>query len=240
MKIHILSDIHLEFADMPIPEVDADITIIAGDLHLGSEGLRWAMNLKRPVFYVPGNHEFYHHDMNALRDEFRKVKNINILDNQIGYGGGCLLFGATLWTDFDYHKQPILDALHAKKHMNDYKLIRYQKSTLTPDDTVALHKEALRNVRIFQDIKYPVKVIVTHHLPSRLSVHPNYAIDALTSAFASHLEDYVEESGAKLWIHGHTHSSCDYKIGQTRVICNPRGYPPFNNHQFNPNLVVEV
>ena len=51
--------------------------------------------------------------------------------------------------------------------------------------------------------------------------------------------DAVEQSGAKLWIHGHTHGSRDYMLGQTRVICNPRGYPPFNQ-QFNPNLVVEV
>lgn len=239
MKIHIISDIHLEFADMTIPDVDADITVIAGDLHVGSEGLRWATNLKRPVFYVPGNHEFYHHDMNALRDEFRKVKNINILDNQLGYGGGCLLLGTTLWTDFNLNDNSIADMEWAAKAMNDFKLIRYQGSTLTPQDTTELHKEALRQLRILQDINYPKKVIVTHHLPSHYSIHPNYTNNVLNSAFASDLQSLVFQSCASLWIHGHTHSSCDYKIGQTRVICNPRGYPPFNP-QFNPNLVVEV
>ena len=29
----------------------------------------------------------------------------------------------------------------------------------------------------------------------------------------------------KLWVHGHTHDEFDYKIGITRVVCNPRGYP---------------
>ena len=28
----------------------------------------------------------------------------------------------------------------------------------------------------------------------------------------------------KYWIHGHTHDACDYMIGDTRVLCNPRGY----------------
>jgi Icc-related predicted phosphoesterase len=28
-----------------------------------------------------------------------------------------------------------------------------------------------------------------------------------------------------LWLHGHTHGSCDYKLGDTRVVCNPMGYP---------------
>ena len=238
-KIHILSDLHLEFDDMDIPNVDADITIIAGDLHIGTKGLSWAKKLGRPVFYIPGNHEFYGHDMNDIRGKLKQVKHTTALDNQLGYGGGCAIFGTTLWTDFYYHGQPILDTIHAKKHMNDFKLIRYQKSILTPEDTIALHKEALQALRTFQNNHYPVKIIVTHHLPSRLSVHPNYQIDALTSAFASHLEEIIEASGAKLWIHGHTHNSFDYMIGNTRVICNPRGYPPFNR-DFNPELVIEV
>jgi hypothetical protein len=28
----------------------------------------------------------------------------------------------------------------------------------------------------------------------------------------------------KLWTHGHTHELFDYMIGDTRVVCNPRGY----------------
>jgi hypothetical protein len=148
--------------------------------------------------------------------------------------GDILVIGCTLWTDFYYHNDPVFDMRHAKKSMNDFKFIRYQTNNLTPEDTVELHKESMAFMRTQQP-----DVIITHHLPSSKSVSAHYKADALTSAFASHIEDYVEESGAKLWIHGHTHSSCDYKIGQTRVICNPRGYPPFNP-QFNPNLVVEV
>ena len=29
----------------------------------------------------------------------------------------------------------------------------------------------------------------------------------------------------KLIVHGHTHDACDYMIGETRVVCHPRGYP---------------
>jgi len=28
----------------------------------------------------------------------------------------------------------------------------------------------------------------------------------------------------KLWTHGHMHNASDYMIGETRVVCNPRGY----------------
>ena len=35
MKLHILSDIHLEFAPFDPPETDADVVILAGDIGLG-------------------------------------------------------------------------------------------------------------------------------------------------------------------------------------------------------------
>ena len=219
---------------MPIPEVDADITIIAGDLHTGCNGLKWARKLKRPIIYVFGNHEFYGYDMDTIRSEMKWQNKIHILDNESTTLDGISFLGCTLWTDFYYHNEPIFDMMHAKKNMNDFKFIRYQSSILTPEDTVELHKESLAFIRAQQP-----DVIITHHLPSSRSVSTRYGKDALTSAFASNLDDVVEQSGAKLWIHGHTHGSRDYMLGQTRVICNPRGYPPFNQ-QFNPNLVVEV
>jgi predicted phosphodiesterase len=77
MKLHILSDLHTEFADFEPPETDADIVILAGDIGVGLGGLSWvARHLSdRPIIYVPGNHEFYGHDISltaALRSEAPK------------------------------------------------------------------------------------------------------------------------------------------------------------------------
>ncbi len=47
-------------------------------------------------------------------------------------------------------------------------------------------------------------------------------------------------SGVKLWVHGHIHKQSDYKIKDTRIICNPRGYPDEPNPHFDPSLVVEI
>ena len=41
-------------------------------------------------------------------------------------------------------------------------------------------------------------------------------------------------------VHGHIHSQQDYMIGDTRVVCNPRGYPDEPNANFIPNLTVNV
>jgi Icc-related predicted phosphoesterase len=43
-------------------------------------------------------------------------------------------------------------------------------------------------------------------------------------AFASNLEDLILRHQPELWVHGHIHHVRDYPIGDTRVVCNPRGY----------------
>jgi hypothetical protein len=30
-----------------------------------------------------------------------------------------------------------------------------------------------------------------------------------------------------LWTHGHMHNTSDYLMGDTRVVCNPRGYDKY-------------
>ena len=91
MKLHILNDLHIEFEDFAQPTTDADVVILAGDIGVGMEGLNWAENRfpDRPVIYVPGNHEFYHHDI-ALIDELKTQApdHIRVLnDDQVIIGG---------------------------------------------------------------------------------------------------------------------------------------------------------
>jgi len=78
------------------------------------------------------------------------------------------------------------------------------------------------------------------------SVHLRFADDPVTPAFCSDLSELVENSGAALWVHGHTHTSCDYMAGHTRVVCNPKGYGPrarngvIENDEFKPELVIQI
>lgn len=83
-------------------------------------------------------------------------------------------------------------------------------------------------------------VIITHHAPSQNSVPDCYKDDILSAAYASHLDEFVEKSCAKVWIHGHIHTQQDYTVGSTRVICNPRGYPDEKNENFIPDYVIEI
>src|SRR5262249_38300974 len=86
-------------------------------------------------------------------------------------------------------------------------------------------------------------VVVTHFAPSRLSIHPRFAGSPINPCFASDLAPRIERWQPQFWLHGHTHDSFDYRIGRTRVVCNPRGYAPngvIENARFDPHLVLDV
>jgi hypothetical protein len=87
------------------------------------------------------------------------------------------------------------------------------------------------NEKCFNYIKHIVSendkvVVIGHHTPSRQSCHPRYADDELMNGgYHNSYEEYImDHPQIKLWTHGHTHERYDYMIGDTRIICNPRGY----------------
>jgi elongation factor G len=65
-------------------------------------------------------------------------------------------------------------------------------------------------------------VVVTHHAPSRKSIRG--AVDVSDASFASDCEDLMRRYRPELWVHGHVHQRCHYWVGDTQVVCNPRGY----------------
>jgi predicted phosphodiesterase len=134
---------------------------------------------------------------------------------------------------------------------------RRRGQPLSPTHTVLRHRESLawlqaelEQENLGTNLGTPKKtVVVTHHYPSKRSTAARYTNDPLTAAFGSKLSlDLLTQ--ANLWIHGHTHDSCDYRLGDSkksvRVVCNPRGYPmgwhrgDFENRNFNPGLLIEI
>jgi predicted phosphodiesterase len=247
MKIQILNDLHTEFADFSIHETDADVLVLAGDIGVGLGGIEWLheQGIYKPIIYVPGNHEFYHHDI-CMVDGMRSYAkpNIYILDNDAVEIGGVRFLGATLWTDFALFGKSVkyLAMQYARMNIADFSLIRNKGKSFTPEDSIALHKKSKGWLECTLSESFEGKtVVVTHHAPSFGSIHPRFAKDTLTAAFVSNLEDMMDGERISVWIHGHTHNNFDYRRNGTRVICNPRGYVPYENLKgFNPALVIEV
>lgn len=266
MKIQIASDLHLDLlprqdgsAPAIIERTDADVLILAGDIHDGCEGIDrfHAWNASTDIIYVAGNHEYYGHVYRNKQTQMQaraQELGIHFLERSSIVINGVRFLGTTLWTDYRLfepgYSQPL--AMHeAKQRLNDHRLIRVERGAFSPADALAIHAQSRQ--WLTEELAKPFDgktVVVTHHGPHPNSVHDNYKVDLLSAAFVSDLGDLLQ--GADLWIHGHVHNSFDYQIGRCRVIANPAGYvlnrrsikqihdAQFENPEFNPRLVVEI
>jgi Icc-related predicted phosphoesterase len=101
-----------------------------------------------------------------------------------------------------------------------------ENSTWSTEDAVADHKKMLDYINIVTQDKAKSYVAVTHHAPTPLSIAEYYQHDTLMNGgFHSDLSEFImDRPQIKLWTHGHMHNVSDYMMGDTRVVCNPRGY----------------
>nr|WP_174771869.1 metallophosphoesterase [Paraburkholderia sp. SG-MS1] len=263
-----MSDLHLE-NDEPelIPHAQADLIVLAGDIHNHAAGPRWAAQTfdgATPVVYVPGNHEYYDGEFgaleSALHDAAAQVDNVHVLNNTalVDRQGRWRVLGTTLWTDFAlYGADPdaLAEAIEASSRvMLDFRGLiqmnwphdtRDATRDFTPADSLALHRQA--RTWLEGELAKPFggkTVVVTHHAPHRLSLAGRYAQDRVSAGFVNHLPQLVRAPVA-LWIHGHTHTSFDYVVDGTRVVCNPRGYfdrrtGQWENPLFAWDMVIEI
>ena len=262
MKIAVYSDLHLEtlrrhpeWAVIPKPQDDDTLIVLAGDIHTGTQGLKALAAHGEGHIYVPGNHEYYHHDVEILDEQMLSQGakyGLHVLQRSSTVVEGVRFLGTTLWTDFKIQPAWSLGArLVANAFLPDYKLIRYRGKVLNPQLSVHLHEQNIE--WLTGELKKPFQgktVVITHHAPHPLSIHQRFDLSPINAAFVSNLEHLLDY--CDLWIHGHMHDSFDYRLNndrQTRVIANPRGYlrkapknktAQFENAHFNHHLILEI
>lgn len=263
-----MSDLHLEFGNLSIPESPDDkdtVLVLAGDVGLAKKSYTYQYFLEemserfRAIIYIMGNHEFYH---GSLRTALAKIwnavldcDNVYVVENETVIIDHVAFVCATLWSDFDKCNPLVMQAVADKYNgMNDYNYIRtgpnddnaYQRP-IRPDDVFILHNESKKF--IFEEIAKQKEagnkvMVVTHMGPSYQSIAEQYrrGRDAyFNGAYVSELSNEILDTEPEVWVHGHTHVSFDYLIGNTRVICNPRGYAKDDlNPEFNVELTVEL
>jgi len=272
VKLLLLSDLHLELSDLAVPEdIDFDVAVLAGDILWPGERLaEWlarspALRRAQAVVAVSGNHEYFDRVMQPQAAALQQAAMasatppLHLLDCGELRLGGVRFLGCTLWTDFelriDTPAGPVSDRARgiaaAARVMADYRCIGWQvggeevERRLTPQDTISLHRQqrAWLQRRLAEPFDGPT-VVVTHHGPHRRSLAPRFAADWVSAAYLSELPIEFFEVPV-LWVHGHTHSSHDYRVHRCRVVCNPRGYqtlkmPLPENPAFRADLVVTL
>jgi predicted phosphodiesterase len=250
VRLHLLSDLHLERAPFTVPEVDADVVVLAGDIATGTAGVDWARSWlgDRAALYVAGNHEFYGESFTELPDELRaraQGSSVHVLENDELVLAGVRFLGCSLWTDFEFagperreHSMSICERM-----VNDYQHIRASATggPLRAQDTLARHVEsrAWLQARLREPHDGPT-VVITHHSPI-VRQRPNHPVlAAVAGAFASDLHELMSADAVDLWIFGHIHRNVDVRVNGTRVVSNQRGYPGEPVSGFDPGLVIEV
>lgn len=265
MKLHILSDLHNEFlrggrnvSSHPwkgeIPETDADVIILAGDIDVGLEGIEWiieeSQRLNKEMVYVLGNHEFYRHEYYSLKEDIAsraKDAHIHFLDCGILELENVRILGLTLWTDYlaDKSLPQDLAMFYAGKSLADHQLIQIKSSgnykRYKPEDALLLHLSERHWLE--EQLKKPFAgktVIISHHAPHPVCIHPDYPNSPIGTAFYSDLENLIVNYDIDLWIYGHTHSNLDTVVYDTRIVSNQAGYPGERVKNFDPLFTIDV
>ena len=148
MKINVISDLHLDFADLTLP--GGDVLILSGDICEARRLKKDMYNkdmvlfehedkLQRPdrynrflieecskyreVVMVMGNHEHYGYNYQKTYAHIAEnlPANITLLENQTHTIDDVVFVGCTLWTDMN--KADPLTMFHMKQQMNDYRQI---------------------------------------------------------------------------------------------------------------------
>jgi Icc-related predicted phosphoesterase len=271
MKITLISDLHLDisgYLDLPGGEVliiagDAcEAKALRREHHSTKlvdrepgefpcyDFFNYACAKYEKVFYVMGNHEHYHGKYWKTYTELASVlpNNVTLLEDQCEEYKGVVFVGSTLWTDMNKSDPITLSMI--QHFMNDYKLITYRYPQynayhkMRPMDTVKMHYSSKRYIE--ETVKaHPDKpiVVITHMGPTHMSINEKYKHEPHSNgAYVSDLSELIlDNENIKFWVHGHVHDPVDYMVGDTRVLCNPRGYLPWEaGNGFDPSFTFEV
>jgi Calcineurin-like phosphoesterase. len=247
MRIAYASDLHLEFdSSLTLTGLStADVLVLAGDVDTMPEYYTEFLRKLRlayagPVIFVLGNHEYYNgifpDDRRKYREAIAHDRQAFLLENELVMIGSVRFLGATLWTDFASGKQ----MRNCQHMMSDFEVIhdglapvaacRACKSvsgSITPETILKVHQDSIAWLDD-QFTHHPHEgptVVITHHAPSYKSQHPRFAGSLISGGFCSNQEHRIQRWKPDVWIHGHVHDPMDYRIGKTRVLCNPWGYP---------------
>lgn len=269
-RFHYMSDLHIEFGMSKPMLFEGENLILAGDItvlrclnpNMNDAGNRKTRDrtLKffeimqenfKNVFYLTGNHESYNFNIQLEADYIAKylpgVIHVNNSVHEIDKD--TVLMGGTLWTDMDKGNGITMRTI--ARGMNDFKIIFKgvddNRNTViwTPQDARERHTETMKFLTEQLEIHKDKKVVVaTHHAPLMKGINPEHVRDTIINhGYFTDLEKFINNHPQiKTWVFGHTHIQEKFRIGETDVVSNARGYEGYevSADHFNPNTWFEV
>ncbi len=236
MRIQYASDLHLEkvrnkqkFLKKPLLP-SGDILILAGDIVWLSaidqhkDFFDYCSNNYETVYWVPGNHEYYHEDIAArsatLHENIRS--NVLLVNNIDLQNAGTQFIFTTLWSTIGLNQtEKILSRIA------DFKYIKHGDGNLSIEQYNQLHIHCKTFLK--ETVQKPFdgdRIIATHYVPTLKNYPGKYLKSGLQEAFAIEMEDFIVEMTNQnvhcpYWIYGHHHYNVpDFTISNTTLTTN--------------------
>lgn len=244
MKIRLLSDLHLEGYRFDYEYAGEDVVVLAGDIHTQSRHANFlsTINSNVPIIMVAGNHEYYGSDFHFIDEHLHHLEtvlpNFHYLQNESLHINGVDFFGGTMFTDFFLYGDVFASREYAERGIADFMWISKNGKRWTTADHTAEHEVFSNKLQSFLKEEHSKRVVISHFVPSMVCADPQFDGSLLNPYFITEMDKYMGWDG--LWLFGHTHSSMDKMVGDTRLVCNPRGYGSENSHGFNDKLILEI
>jgi predicted MPP superfamily phosphohydrolase len=252
MKIHLVSDLHLEsnyrFVGDVFPEPPkCDVIVVGGDLvpleHGYDKAKAYFTYLKgfaEHVIYILGNHEMYgsqwEHTIHLAKQLAKETK-VHFLDIESDPKlviDGVKFWGSTLWTDLNNNDYQTAQSV--KNGLDDYTEIQKGYKALTTNDTFEQFQKTSMAIDWNSD------VIISHHCPLYIK-HRRFEYSPTSHGFYCFdraLENKIVESNVKYWLFAHTHDNLREDLNGTTVISNCFGYKRERGVFFDNNLILEL
>jgi len=267
VRIREVSDLHLEYhrdrgveCINRIDNRDIDLLVLSGDItsanFAASAFERFRKRFDCPIALVAGNHEMHKSSpalaRRVLRAATSRLQGFHWLDDAIIEVAGRRVLGCTLW--YTRPKVPSHPSIVSTQDQWERGVIRTRaKDGSIEQDLFAdfehisglydwVYQAADKSIAFLRDNLREGDIVITHFLPSPRSVSPRFQDPPSinTGFFVTDVHALIEERKPALWFHGHTHDSFDYRIGPTRIVCNPMGYPHAPNAKYSERLTITL
>lgn len=226
--MQVISDLHGLYPRNIRDAGETGLIFLLGDIvHHGNElhGKRFRQFMAEladtfeHVVYVPGNHEYYHSDIETIDAYLASdpIEGITFANREVLTFGKRSYACCTFWSEIDRSTVPCI---------TDFSLIE----GLTPAKYRRLHRD---HVAFLRTEAPEDAVFMTHHAGCHLMNGEHYG-SVNQSAFSTEYPDLMARCSR--WFNGHTHQNLDVCRG--KFVSNCRGHPwewPVNG--FDPNKV---
>lgn len=219
------------------------ILVIAGDIWHASKpfdfkGYSWIKELSNKflaIIVVLGNHDLWGGTLIKEYENFnlsckkQGLNNVFLLQNNIVRLGDVKFVGGTLWTGYDRANMSCMKV--GMSRMNDFEFIHYSNplNKISAENIFKEHEGTYKHIRKNRHKEFEEQKVwvITHHAPSFRSLYQNNTdLEGKCQedcSDASNLENLITDD-ISVWVHGHIHKGNYYKIKNTKIISNPRGY----------------